>query len=208
MLVASRTFFTKEWFPCGTDPVANEIERIANDKAPTSIHALRIGAQAVGAVVLGTLAVGALAIGALAIGRLVIGRSRIRRLEIDELVVKRLHVTESITTPSRPLVDNTGAMKQQNRRFNQPTTVDQQALRASRWARGRPAAQLSASGTWPKERANLLDARGCARSSRQTVFGGAARLYAVGPQRDRTRGGITQERAAVRGVRRTFTFRG
>ncbi len=97
---------------------------MANDKAPTHIHALRIGAQAVGALALGALAVGALAIGALAIGRLVIGRSRIRRVEIDELVVTRLHVTESVTTPSGPPVDNTGATKQQSRRFNQPTTVD------------------------------------------------------------------------------------
>jgi deazaflavin-dependent oxidoreductase (nitroreductase family) len=110
--------------PCDTDPVANEIERMANDKAPTRIHALRIGAQAVGALALGALAVGALAIGALAIGRLVIGRSRIRRFEIDELVVTRLHVTESVTTPSGPPVGNIGATKQQSRRFNQPTTVD------------------------------------------------------------------------------------
>ena len=124
MLVASRTCFTKEWFPCGTDPVANEIERMANDKAPTHIDALKIGAQAVGALALGALAVGALAIGALAIGRLVIGRSRIRRLEIDELVVARLHVTESLTAPSTPAVDNIGAKKQQSRRFNQPKTVD------------------------------------------------------------------------------------
>ena len=50
----------------GTDPVANEIERMANDKAPTHIDALKIGAQAVGALALGALAVGALAIGALA----------------------------------------------------------------------------------------------------------------------------------------------
>jgi deazaflavin-dependent oxidoreductase (nitroreductase family) len=124
MLVASRACFTKEWFPCGTDPVANEIERMANDKAPTHIDALKIGAQAVGALALGVLAVGALAIGALAIGRLVIGRSRIRRLEIDELVVARLHITESLTAPSTPAVDNIGAKKQQSRRFNQPKTVD------------------------------------------------------------------------------------
>jgi hypothetical protein len=73
--------------PGSTNPVANEIERMVNDKAPTHIDALKIGAQAVGALAFGALAVGALAIGALAIGRLVIGRSRIRRLEIDELVV-------------------------------------------------------------------------------------------------------------------------
>jgi hypothetical protein len=125
MLVASRTCFTKEWFPCGTDPVAKEIERMVNDKAPTYIDALKIGAQAVGALALGVLAVGTLAIGALAIGRLVIGRSRIRRLEIDELVVARLHVTESVTAPGTPAVDNIGAKKQQSRRFNQPKTVDQ-----------------------------------------------------------------------------------
>ena len=51
------------------DPIANEIERMANDKAPTYIDALKIGAQAVSALALGALAVGALAIGALAIGR-------------------------------------------------------------------------------------------------------------------------------------------
>lgn len=97
---------------------------MAADKAATRIHALRIGAEAVGALAWGALAVGALAIGALAIGRLVIGRSRIRRLEIDELVVMRLHVTESVTTPSRPPVDNLGAMKQPSTRFKRPTTVD------------------------------------------------------------------------------------
>jgi deazaflavin-dependent oxidoreductase (nitroreductase family) len=98
---------------------------MANDKAPTHIDALKIGAQAVGAPALGVLAVGALAIGALAIGRLVIGRSRIRRLEIDELVVARLHVTESVTATSTPAVDNIfWAKKQQSRRFNQPKTVD------------------------------------------------------------------------------------
>jgi len=78
----------------------------------------------VGALALDALAVGALAIGALAIGQLVIGRSRIRRLEIDELVVARLHVTESVTTPGTPPVDNIGAEKQQSRRFNQPNAVD------------------------------------------------------------------------------------
>ena len=211
MLVASRTCFTKEWFPCGTDPVANEIERMANDKAPTHIDALKIGAQAVVALALGALAVGALAIGALAVGRLVIGRSRIRRLEIDELVVARLHVTESLTATSTPAVDNIGAKKQQSRRFNQPKTVDRAinkffgllvglgvGLRHNYLlqVRGRKSGRIYSTP------------RGCARSSRQTVFGGAARLYAVGAQRDRKRDGITQERAAVRGVRRTFTFRG
>jgi deazaflavin-dependent oxidoreductase (nitroreductase family) len=94
--------------------------------APTHIHALRIGAQAVGALAIGALAVGALAVGALTIGRLVIGRSRIRRLEIDELVVGRLHVRETLTTPSTPAIeDNAAGTKQQSGRFSQPTTVDQ-----------------------------------------------------------------------------------
>src|SRR5919106_3609729 len=123
MLVGRRTCFTRNG-SVQHRPVANEIERMANDKAPTRIHALRIGAQAAGALALGALAVGALAIGALAIGRLVIGRSRIRRLEINELVVTRLHVTESVTTPSGRPVDNNEATKQQSTRFNQPTTVD------------------------------------------------------------------------------------
>jgi deazaflavin-dependent oxidoreductase (nitroreductase family) len=105
-------------------PVAKEIERMANDKAPTRIHALKIGALAAVALAVGALAVGALAVGALAVGRLVIGRSRIRRLEIDELVVARLHVTELVTAPSTRAVDNIGATKQQSRRFNQPTVVD------------------------------------------------------------------------------------
>ena len=122
MLVGSCTCFTQSNGSGQHEPVANEIERMANDKAPARIHALRIRAQAVGALALGALAVGALAIGALAIGSLVIGRSRIRRLAIDELVVTRLHVTESVTTPNRPPVD--GAMKQQSSRFNQPRTVD------------------------------------------------------------------------------------
>src|ERR687892_700180 len=123
MLVGRRTCFTRNG-SVQHRPVANEIERMASDKAPTRIYALRIGAQAVGALALGALAVGALAIGVLAIGRLVIGRSRIRRVEIDELVVTRLHVRESVTTPRGPPVDNNGAAKQQSRRFNQPTTVD------------------------------------------------------------------------------------
>jgi deazaflavin-dependent oxidoreductase (nitroreductase family) len=95
-----------------------------NDKSPTHIDALKIGAEAVGALALGALAVGVLAMGALAIGRLVIGRSRIRRLEIDELVVARLHVTETVTARSTPAVDNIGAKEQQSRRFNQPKMVD------------------------------------------------------------------------------------
>jgi deazaflavin-dependent oxidoreductase (nitroreductase family) len=105
-------------------PIANEIEPMANDETPTHIHALKIGAQAVGALAVGALAVGTLAIGALAVGRLVIARSRIRRLEIDDLVVAKLHITESLTAPSTPAVDNIGAKKQQSGRFNEPTTVD------------------------------------------------------------------------------------
>src|SRR5919106_5993436 len=124
MLVGSCVSFTQSNGSVRHRPVANEIERMANDKAPTRIHALMVGAQAVGALALGALVVGALAIGALAIGRLVIGRSRIRRLEINELVVTRLHVTESVTTPSGRPVDNNEATKQQSRRFNQPTPVD------------------------------------------------------------------------------------
>ena len=183
---------------------------MSNDEAPTRIRALKIGAQAVGALAVGALAVGAVAVGPLAIGRLVIGRSRIRRLEIDELVVARLHVTEALTGPSTPAADNIGATKQQSGRFNQPTTADRainKALRASRWARARPAAQLSAPSTWPKERAKLFDSRGCARSRRQAISCGASRVYAVGTKRHRMRYGITQERTAVRGIRRTFTFR-
>jgi len=104
-------------------PIAEEL-KISNHKLPTQIHALKIGAQVVGALALGAVAIGALAIGALAIGRLAIGRSRIRHLEIGELVVARLHVTESLSAPSIPAVDNIGAKKQQSGRFNQPTTVD------------------------------------------------------------------------------------
>jgi deazaflavin-dependent oxidoreductase (nitroreductase family) len=116
--------FLKTDFAVRHRPVADELKSMSNDAAPTRIHALRLGAQAVGALALGALAMGALAIGALAIGRLVIGRSRIRRLEIDELVVARLHVTESLTAPSTPAVENIGVKKQQSGHFNQPTTVD------------------------------------------------------------------------------------
>jgi deazaflavin-dependent oxidoreductase (nitroreductase family) len=97
---------------------------MANDKLPTRIHALKIGAEAVGALAIGALAVGAFAIGALAIGRLVVGHSRIRRLEIDELVVARLQVMESITAPSTAVGENTRAKKPQRARFNQPKMVD------------------------------------------------------------------------------------
>ena len=88
------------------------------------MRAVKIGAQAVGALAVGGLAMGALAIGTLAIGRLVIGRLRIRRLEVDELMVARLHVTESLTVPSTPAVENDRAKKQESERFDQPTTVD------------------------------------------------------------------------------------
>ena len=83
----------------------------------------------------------------------------------------------------------------------------QQALRASRWLRTRSAAQLSAPSTWPKERASLLDSSGCAQSRRQALLGGAPRIHALGTQRHRERYGITQERAAVRGVWHTHAFR-
>jgi len=95
-----------------------------NDNVPAQIRGLKIGAQAVGALAVGALAIGALAIGAVTIGRLVIGRSRIGRLEIDELVVARLHVTDSLTTPSTPAVGKDPAKKQESKHFNQPTTVD------------------------------------------------------------------------------------
>jgi deazaflavin-dependent oxidoreductase (nitroreductase family) len=97
---------------------------MSNDKVPTRIHALKIGAQAAGALALGALAIGALAVGALAIGRLVIGRSRIRRLEIDELVVARLHVTNLLTVPNTAAIENDRGKKPKSERFNQPTTVD------------------------------------------------------------------------------------
>lgn len=66
--------------------------------AATGAHA--IGTVALGSIAIGAVAVGALAIGALSIGRLFVGRARIRRLEIDELVVRRIRVTERLTTPS------------------------------------------------------------------------------------------------------------
>jgi deazaflavin-dependent oxidoreductase (nitroreductase family) len=97
---------------------------MSNDRISTRIQSLKIGAQAVGALAGGALAMGALAIGALAIGRLVIGRSRIQRLVIDELVVGRLHVTDSLTTPSPPELENERVKKAENHHFNQPTTLD------------------------------------------------------------------------------------
>src|SRR6266571_8916833 len=97
---------------------------MSNDRIPAHIRALQIAAQAVGALAVGALAIGALAIGALAIGRLVIGRSRIRRPEIDELVVARLHVTDSLTVPSTPAIENDLAKKQESEHFNPPTTLD------------------------------------------------------------------------------------
>jgi deazaflavin-dependent oxidoreductase (nitroreductase family) len=97
---------------------------MSNEKVPPHIRALKIGAQAVGALAVGALAIGALSIGALAIGRLVIGRSRIRRLEIDELVVARVHVTDSLTVPSTPAIENDLAKKQESEHFSPPTTLD------------------------------------------------------------------------------------
>ena len=97
---------------------------MSNDKISAQTRALKIGAQAVGALAVGALAMSALAIGTLAIGRLVIGRSRIRRLEIDELVVARLRVTDSLTVPGAPAVENDRAKKQESEHFNQPTTRD------------------------------------------------------------------------------------
>jgi deazaflavin-dependent oxidoreductase (nitroreductase family) len=97
---------------------------MSKDNVHAQIRGLKIGSLAVGALAVGALAVGALAVGAVTIGRLVIGRSRIRRLEIDELVVGRLHVTDSLTTPSTPAVEKDPAKKQESKHFNQPTTVD------------------------------------------------------------------------------------
>jgi len=104
--------------------ILDERQSMSNDDVSTRMRALKIGTQAAGALALGAFALGALAIGALAIGRLVIGRSRIRRLEIDELVVARVDVRESLAAPSAPTTDNTEVKKQQDERFNQPTTVD------------------------------------------------------------------------------------
>jgi len=85
------------------------IDSSSNDFVPT--HSAHVpspatGARAVGALAVGALAIGAIAFGALAIGRLVIGRARIRRLKIDELVVGRLHVTDSVETPSTPRTES------------------------------------------------------------------------------------------------------
>ena len=70
--------------------------------AATGAHA--IGTVALGSIAIGAIAVGALAIGALSIGWLFVGRVRIRRLEIDELVVRRVRVTEQLTTPPTPVL--------------------------------------------------------------------------------------------------------
>lgn len=93
---------------------------MANDRLPTHLRALKIGAQATGALAVGALAIGALSIGALAIGRLVIGRSRIRRLEIDELVVARLQVTDSV--PNNSVIKGDPSTKETKESFNQPAT--------------------------------------------------------------------------------------
>ena len=95
-----------------------------NEKAPVHIRAMKVGAQSVGALAVAALAMGALAIGALAIGRLVIGRSRIRRLEIDQLVVGSVHVTDSLTAPNMPALEENQAKKPESEHFNQPTTLD------------------------------------------------------------------------------------
>ena len=95
-----------------------------NEKAPVHIRAMKVGAQSVGALAVAALAMGTLAIGALAIGRLVIGRSRIRRLEIDELVVGSVHVTDSLTAPNMPALEENQAKKPESEHFNQPTTLD------------------------------------------------------------------------------------
>lgn len=92
--------------PATPKPGIGQSESVSNDSTPTHVRGPATGARAVGAAAVGALAVGALAIGALAIGRLVIGRARIRRLEIDELVVRRLHVTDSIETPSTPRTES------------------------------------------------------------------------------------------------------
>jgi deazaflavin-dependent oxidoreductase (nitroreductase family) len=97
---------------------------MSNEKIPTRIRALKIGAQAVGALAVGALAMGALAIGALAIGRLVIARSRIHRLKIDELVVGSLHVTDSPTTSRPSGLENERAKNAESQHFNQPTKLD------------------------------------------------------------------------------------
>jgi hypothetical protein len=86
-------------------PVANgsnidQVESTANDLAPANVRMPRRGARVLGAVAVAAMATGALAIGAIAIGRLLITRARIRRLEIDDLVVGRLHVTDTLKTPS------------------------------------------------------------------------------------------------------------
>jgi deazaflavin-dependent oxidoreductase (nitroreductase family) len=110
--------------PCNTNRLPTSSSQCRTKRYPPHIRALKIGAQAVGALAVGALAIGALSIGALAIGRLVIGRSRIRRLEIDELVVARLHVTDSLTVPSTPAIENDLAKKQESEHFNPPTTLD------------------------------------------------------------------------------------
>jgi hypothetical protein len=191
-------------------PIADELESISNERVPNHIRALKIGAWAVGALAVGTLAIGALAIGALAIGRLVIGRSRIRRLEIDELVVARLDVTESLTAPSIPAVDNDRAKKQEGEHFNQPTTVDRAINKLFGFLVG---LGLGLPHNY------LLQVRGRKSgriySTPVDVLDRDGKRYLVAPRgytqwvrkRHRKRYGITQERTAARGVRRTFTFR-
>ena len=92
--------------PVEHKPRIGQHESISGDLMPTHVRASTTGARAVGALAIGALAIGALTIGVLAIGRLVIGRARIRRLEIDEIVVGRLHVTDTLETPSTPRTES------------------------------------------------------------------------------------------------------
>ena len=92
--------------PVEHKPSIGHLDSSSNDLMSTHAQAPTTGARSVGALAVGALAIGALAIGALAIGRLVIGRARIRRLEIDELVVGRLHVTDTLETPSTPRTES------------------------------------------------------------------------------------------------------
>ena len=92
--------------PVGHKSNFGPIKSTSNDLAPTNVQMSKVGALTVGVLAVGALSIGALAIGALAIGRLVISRARIRRLEIDDLVVGRLHVTDTLETPSTPRTES------------------------------------------------------------------------------------------------------
>jgi len=65
-------------------------------------RAVSLVGHALGAAAIGAAALGAIAVGALAVGRLAVGQARIRRVEIDELVVRRLRITEELSTPHSP----------------------------------------------------------------------------------------------------------